>query len=253
MPAPSEMSAFFEEWICRRKMRGTRVRRILSPSRISRVRLAPGLQLTQEQIVLLDRGISADRDILVKQEFRSGYSGAVVMLVSVGAGRRAAGRQAGPPARPAERVRSVRRICAPGVAAEHRAPAGRAAGVRGRAARPVAVHLCRRRVASAHHQPADLLRIRGAAETSEVLNRIFRVFGRHWWADNRAQSYVLDEYYDRLLPVHLQAEPAPPGATVDHTIQAGKSSVLVVNEITHGQTIHLIGFQVTKRTTMAGA
>ena len=51
------------------------------------MRCAPGIYLTPEQIALLNQAFPGEKVILVKEEFRSGYSGAVVILVSLGAGR----------------------------------------------------------------------------------------------------------------------------------------------------------------------
>lgn len=212
----------------------------------SRVRMAPGVQLTPRQIALLDQSVPADRDILVKQEFRSGYSGAIVVLVSVGAGRAPLVIKL---AHPHELQREyeayeeyVRQVSPQNIAHLQGKPLISEDGQLGLLQYTFA--------GGESHLPTTSLQAyyesAGAAKTSEVLNRIFRVFGRHWWADNRAQSYVLDEYYDRLLPVHLQAEPSDPGAGPDHTVLAGESSVLVVTEIEHGQTIHLIGFEVIK-------
>ena len=86
----------------------------------------------------------------------------------------------------------------------------------------------------------------GAEATSAVLNRIFRVYGRHWWANNRAQTYVLDEHYDRLLPVHLQASRIDESAEPDHVVKSGESSILAVEKIAIGQTVQLLEFQVIK-------
>ena len=212
---------------------------------ISRVRLAPGLQLTQEQIVLLGPGnlrgsrYSCQTGVSLRLQRGRGHAGF--------GGRRPHAPLVVKLAHPHDLQSEyeayeeyVRQVSPQNIAHLQGEPLVSEDGQLGLLQYTFA--------GGESHLPTTSLQTyyesAGAAKTSEVLNRIFRVFGRHWWADNRAQTYVLDEYYDRLLPVHLQAEPAPPGATVDHTIQAGKSSVLVVNEITHGQTIHLIGFQV---------
>src|SRR3954453_16948306 len=52
-----------------------------------RVRSAPGVQLSTAQIELLVKAFPDSQTIFVKREFRSGYSGALVLLVALGADR----------------------------------------------------------------------------------------------------------------------------------------------------------------------
>ena len=212
----------------------------------SRVRLAPGLKLTAEQLALLEKAMPPDREPLVKQEFRSGYSGAVVILVSVGAGRAPLVVKL---AHPHDLKREydayeeyVRQVSPQNIAHLQGEPIVSDDGTLGLLQYTFA--------GGESHLPTTSFQTyyetAGAAKASDVLNRLFRVFGRHWWADNRAHSIVLDEYYDRLLPVHLQAEPAAESTEPDFIIRAGESSVLVATELQQGQTIQLIGFEVTK-------
>jgi len=51
------------------------------------IRGAPGVRLSLEQLELLAQAFGNTEVIFVKQEFRSGYSGALVLLVSLGADR----------------------------------------------------------------------------------------------------------------------------------------------------------------------
>ena len=78
------------------------------------------------------------------------------------------------------------------------------------------------------------------------LNRIFRVYGRHWWANNRAQSYVQDEHYDRLLPVHLQSRAGRSSENADHVPNGRRDGRYVGGGIEIGQIVQLNGFSVTK-------
>ena len=213
----------------------------------SRVRLAPGLRLTSEQIALLESAVPADREILVKQEFRSGYSGAVVMLVSVGAGRAPLVVKLAHPhdlQREYEAYEEyVRQVSPQNIAHLQGEPLVSEDGQLGLLQYTFA--------GGESHLPTTSLQTyyesAGAAKTSEVLNRIFRVFGRHWWADNRAPILCAGRI---LRPAAARASAgragAEPGVEPTTPSSAGKSSVLVVTEIEHGQTIHLIGFTVIK-------
>ena len=211
-----------------------------------RVRLAPGLRLSPKQLALLDRALPADRQILVTQEFRTGYSGAIVVLVSVGAGRAPLVVKLAHPLDLWREYRAynefVRQVSPQNIAHLQGEPIVSEDGQLGILQYTFA--------GGESHQPTTSLQTyylsAGADQTSEVLNRIFRVFGRHWWADNRTQSYVLDEYYDQLLPVHLQAEVIGGNAEPDHTIRSGESSVMVITEIECGEIIHLVDFTVSK-------
>ena len=142
---------------------------------------------------------------MVKQEFRSGYSGAVVVLVSVGVGRAPLVVKMAHPhdlQREYEAYEEyVRQVSPQNIAHLQGEPMNAPDGQLGLLQYTFA--------GGESHLPTSSLQeyfeASGAEATSAVLNRIFRVYGRHWWANNRAQTYVLDEHYDRLLPVHLQA------------------------------------------------
>ena len=103
-------------------------------------------------------------------------------------------------------------------------------------------------------QPATSLRdyyeSNGGDACAAVLNRIFRAFGRYWWANNRPHLYTLGEQYDRLLPVHLQvAKTQIEGEPLLALLENGKTSVLASRPIEVGQSVRLLGFEVTKVAT----
>ncbi len=198
------------------------------------------------QVALLAEAFSREPEILVKQEFRSGYSGAVVLLVSVGAGRAPLVVKL---AHPHDLQREynayeeyVRQVSPQNIAHLQGEPLAGPDGQLGLLQYTFA--------GGESHLPTTSLQTYyetyGAEATCAVLNRIFRVYGRHWWANNRAQSYVQDEHYDRLLPVHLQAEPVDPSENADHVLTAGVTGAMSAEGIEIGQIVQLNGFSVTK-------
>jgi len=210
------------------------------------VKSAPGIHLTPDQVALLGQAFPNEETILVKQEFRSGYSGAVVVLVSVGVGRAP---MVVKMAHPHDLQREyeayeeyVRQVSPQNIAHLQGEPMNAPDGQLGLLQYTFA--------GGESHLPTTSLQeyfeASGAEATSAVLNRIFRVYGRHWWANNRAQTYVLDEHYDRLLPVHLQASRIDESAEPDHVVKSGESSILAVEKIAIGQTVQLLEFQVIK-------
>jgi len=210
------------------------------------VRVAPGIRLSPDQVALLGQAFAREREILVKQEFRSGYSGAVVVLVSVGAGRAPLVVKL---AHPHDLQREydayeeyVRQVSPQNIAHLQGEPLAGPDGQLGLLQYTFA--------GGESHLPTTSLQTYyetyGADATCAVLNRIFRVYGRHWWANNRAQSYVQDEYYDRLLPVHFQAEPVDASENPDHILTAGVTGAMAAEGIEIGQIVQLHGFGVTK-------
>jgi len=230
------------------------------------VRAAPGIALGPAQLALLSQAFAKEKEILVKQEFRSGYSGALVVLVSVGAGRAPLVVKL---AHPHDLEREfaayeehVRKVSPQNIAHLQGKPLVAADGHLGLLQYTFAGGESHLPTSSLH----DYYETHGAEATSAVLNRIFRVYGRHWWANNRAQSYVLEEHYDRLLPVHFQAEPLDDSATAsrlhdwgtrgeaddperpphDHTLIAGVSGAMASEHIEIGDVVHLKGLAVAK-------
>ncbi len=210
------------------------------------VKSAPGIHLMPDQAALLGQAFPKEETILVKQEFRSGYSGAVVVLVSVGVGRAPLVVKMAHPhdlQREYEAYEEyVRQVSPQNIAHLQGEPMIAPDGQLGLLQYTFA--------GGESHLPTTSLQeyfeTSGAEETSAVLNRIFRVYGRHWWANNRAQTYVLDEHYDRLLPVHLQASRIDDSVEPEHVVRSGESSILAVEKIAIGQTVELVEFQVIK-------
>lgn len=51
------------------------------------IHYAPGVSLTAAELALLGQAFAASSPLFIEREFRSGYSGAVVLLVSPGSGQ----------------------------------------------------------------------------------------------------------------------------------------------------------------------
>ena len=211
------------------------------------VRTTPGIVLTPEQIALLHHAFADEQVILVKEEFRSGYSGAVVILVSVGAGRAPLVVKFAHPHDLQQEYNAytefVRQVSPQNIAHLQGEPLISEDGQLGMLQYSFA--------GGESHLPTNSLQAyyetNGADETSAVLNRIFRVYGRHWWANNRAESYVLG----RIL------RPFAAGASSGETghgrrsrpiilSRAGASSVLIAEKAKIGDIILLENLQVTK-------
>jgi tetratricopeptide (TPR) repeat protein len=192
------------------------------------------------------QAFSEDELIYVRKIFISGYSGATVLLVSAGADQ--------PPtvvklAHANELLREhqayqkyVSRISPQDIAHVRGEPLVAEDGqlgliqytfVGGHATAPaVSLH--------------DYYLTYGAAAATDVLNRIFRVFGRHWWANNRPHIYALGEQYDRLLTAHLQIVRVAHPVGMPHVLQAGQASMMSLRTLEVGQFVQLLGFEVVK-------
>jgi len=175
------------------------------------IRHAPGLTVSAAEAALLARAFAGQPEIFVEREFRSGYSGAVVLLVSPGAGQAQVVVKLGPPGDLRREYAAYRQFVeksAPQNTARLQnepifAPDGQLALL----SYTFAGGDPRLPTRSLHAYYDS----RGAQATAVVLDRVFRIYGRQWWANNRPRKFVLAEQYDRLLPVHLKLKPVPPG------------------------------------------
>jgi formylglycine-generating enzyme required for sulfatase activity len=210
------------------------------------IRCAPGVRLSSDQLDLLAQAFSDIDVIFVKQEFRSGYSGALVLLVSLGAHRAPVVVKLAHPLDLEREYQAyqqfVRQISPQNISHLHGPPLLSADQQLGLVQYSYA--------GGESHQAATSLRdyyeANGGSASAAILNRIFRAYGRYWWANNRPHLYTLSEQYDRLLPVHLQVAIAPAENEPVRILEPGKTSVLTLREISIGQQIRLINFQVTK-------
>ena len=190
------------------------------------VRHAPGLTLSTTEIELIALAFADSPQIFVEREFRSGYSGAVVLLASPGPGQAQVVIKLGPPGDLQREYdayhKFVKKTAPQNTARLQREPIQSADG-------QLAL-LCYTFAGGDPRLPTRSLQAyydsRGGQATAELLDRVFRVYGRHWWAINQPQKFVLSEYYDRLLPVQLQLKPAAPDALTTQTLTAGQKFAL---------------------------
>ena len=204
-------------------------------------------------MALLTEAFPAAESLFVEREFRSGYSGALVLMISVDSGRAPVVVKLAHPRDLQSEFdayhRFVRDRAPQNTARLHGAPILSADAQLGLLVYAFAG-------GDTQHPSSSLLDYfteKGGAATCDVLNRIFRVYGRHWWAINRPRKYVLAEEYDRLLPVHLHVD-AIDGALVQAVvITAGESSALDLRTLEIGTFVELQNFEVTSVDPEAGS
>ena len=221
---------------------------IAAPNQSHRIRYAPGVvnQLSNAHSSLIIRAFAGQDLVYVRRSFVSGYSGAIVLLVSAGPNQ--------PPsvvklAHPSELLREyhayqqyVSRISPQDIAHVRGEPLVAEDGQLGLIQYTF--------VGGNETSPAvsmyDYYLGQGAAATSTVLNRVFRVFGRHWWANNRPHIYALGEQYDRLLTPHLQVVRVAFPMDAATVLEAGTSSIFSLRSLQAGHFVRLVGFEVVK-------
>ena len=211
-----------------------------------KIRRAPGLTLSAAEAELLARAFAGQPEIFVEREFRSGYSGAVVLLVSPGSGQAQVVVKLGPPGDLRREYAAYRQFVeksAPQNTARLQnepifAPDGQLALL----SYTFAGGDPRLPTRSLHAYYDN----QGGQATAAVLDRVFRIYGRQWWANNRPRKFGLAEQYDRLLPVHLKLNPAPPAAEVRLTLTAGQTSAAAWRDLQPGQLIRLCDFEVNE-------
>jgi ATP/maltotriose-dependent transcriptional regulator MalT len=208
------------------------------------LRRAPGIRLQQaETELLLSAFIDADT-LFVEREFRSGYSGALVLLISVDSGRAPVVVKL---AHPLELRREydayhafVLQHAPQNTARLRGAPIFNDDGTLGLLIYTFAGGNTQQPSSSLY----DYYLQNGGRSTAEVLNRVFRIYGRHWWAVNRPRKFVLAEEYDRLLPVHLYVESLHDTRPSELVLEAGEVSAVDLRDIPSGTRLELRGFHV---------
>ncbi|MFN2201982.1 MAG: phosphotransferase [Caldilineaceae bacterium] len=189
----------------------------------------------------------ADNDIpFVRRVFVSGYSGATVLLVSAGPDQPPTVIKLAPPQELHREYQAyqqyVRNISPQDIAHVQGEPLIAEDGLLGLIQYTYVGGQANEPAISLH----DYYDSHGAAATSEVLNRIFRVFGRHWWASHRPHVYVLGEQYDRLLTSHLEIVPVAYLPSDPLVFEAGSASTTSVRGLVSGQPVRFLGFEVEK-------
>ncbi|MCB0168875.1 MAG: phosphotransferase [Anaerolineae bacterium] len=212
------------------------------------IRRVPGLTLTPAEEALLRRAFAGSREIFVEREFRSGYSGAVVLLVSPGPGQAQMVVKLATPADLHREFTAYQKFV-------KRASPQNTARLQGQPLLTDDEQLALLSYTFAGGDPRwpthslqAYYESKGGAAVAAVLDRIFRVYGRQWWAINRPQKFVISEHYDRLLPVHLKLKPTVIVEPHPRTLVAGQinASALHDFDLQPGQLIRLQGFHVAE-------
>ncbi len=232
------------------------------------IRYAPGVRLSAAEMALLQRAFAGSPSLFIEREFRSGYSGAVVLLVSPGGGQAQLVVKLGPPGDVQREYRAYHRFVA------KTAPQN-TARLQGEPLLSEDKPLALLRYTFAGGDPRLPTRSlqayydsQGGPATAAVLDRIFRIYGRQWWANHRPQKSTLAEQYSRLLPVHVKLKktsevsalgrsvtgPTPghgPGgsaaeesAKVWLDLTAGQTSAASLRDLHPGQRVRLHHFRV---------
>ncbi|MEZ4713528.1 MAG: phosphotransferase [Caldilineaceae bacterium] len=219
---------------------------VSNPAVTQQIRRAPGIRLTPVESALLRRAFAHSQSLFVEREFRSGYSGALVLLVSVDSGLApVVVKMAAPPALQRE-YDAYHRFVLPSApqntAHLQGAPLLDPAHDLGILIYTFAGGDPRRPSSSLR----DYYDAQGGEAAGALLNRIFRAYGRHWWAVNRPHKFVLGEYYDHLLPVHLELTLPAMTATPQYILADGEASTVDLRDLRAGDTVRLLGFRVVK-------
>ncbi|MEM7132377.1 MAG: phosphotransferase [Chloroflexota bacterium] len=189
------------------------------------IRHVPGIRLHPSETMLLRAAFPAIDTLFIEREFRSGYSGALVLLVSLEAGKAPVVVKIAHPYDLQSEYdayhQHVEKSAPQNTARLYGPPILAADGQLGALLYTFA--------GGDSHLPTSNLQeffeAQGAKATVGMLNRLFRVYGRHWWVINRAEKFVLGEYYDHLLPVHLEM------TVLEATDEAGVEALLLAGEV----------------------
>ncbi|MEM7132376.1 MAG: AAA family ATPase [Chloroflexota bacterium] len=214
------------------------------------IRCAPGIRLQDVERQLLHTAFPGTKTLFVEREFRSGYSGALVLLVSLESGKAPVVVKIAHPYDLQTEYDAYHQYV------EKSAPQN-TAQLQGPPILAKDGQLGALLYTFAGGDPylptsnlQEYFETQGDEATVAMLNRLFRVYGRNWWAINRAEKYVLGEHYDHLLPVHLEVKVLEAEAKVQ--LVAGEVSVVDVRHVQVGDSIRLQNFLVTKARRQAG-
>jgi hypothetical protein len=203
---------------------------------LPQIRHVPGVSLIETELALLRQAFSASQELFVEREFRSGYSGA--LLISPGSGKAPVVVKMGSPADLQREYAAYQELVEP-------ASPQNTARLRGHPLLSQDGSLALLVYTFAGGDPRLPTRSlqayydrHGGEATAAVLDRVFRVYGRQWWAINRPQKFVISEQYDRLLPVHLKLEPAvTPVEPNLRILVAGQINAAALRDLQPGQLV----------------
>ena len=220
------------------------------------IRRAPGIRLRATELGLLREAFPASESIFVEREFRSGYSGALVLLVSLDSAQAPVVVKLAHPHDLEREYNAYQQFVeksAPQNTARLQGPPilGADAGIDDQLGALLYTF-----AGGDPHLPTSSLQeyieSQGADATVAMLNRLFRVYGRHWWAINHPHKFVLGEHYDHLLPVHLVLALQDEAGTPKLTLVAGEASIVDVRTAQVGDLLQLQNFRVAKRNSTEG-
>jgi CheY-like chemotaxis protein len=195
---------------------------------------------------LLAQAFAGDHQVFVEREFRSGYSGVVVLLVSPGPGQAQVVVKVGSPAILQQEYVAYRDFVEP-------AAPQNTARLQGEPLLAEDGQLALLNYTFAGGDPRlpthSLLayyQSQGGQAVAELLDRVFRIYGRQWWTINRPQKFVVGEHYDRLLFVHLKLQPGDTAAARPRKLFAGEINAKALLDLEPGQAVSLHGFRVVE-------
>lgn len=216
------------------------------PDNPPNIRHVPGLTLTPAEKLLLAKAFAGSRELFIERKFRSGYSSAIVLLVSPDSGQAQLVAKLGEPAELQREYRAYRQYV------EHASPQNTARlQQEPRTADNGQLALLIYSFAGGDprlptHSLQTYFDNRGGQAASAVLDRVFRIYGRQWWAINRPQKFVVSEHYDRLLHAHLHLKLVPPAESQPQTLTAGRLDAEALLNLPPGQAVRLEGFRVAE-------
>lgn len=209
------------------------------------IRRVPGLKLTAAQEALMQRAFVDSAEVLVEQEFHSRYSGAAVYLVSRPEQAPVVVKLA--PPYDIQREYTAYRELVEKTAPQHTM---RLLGEMITSDDSQLALLTYTFVGGDADHPTTSLgayySTRGGSAAAEVLNRIFRVYGKLWWLNNQLDRRVTGEEYDRLLPAHLQLAVVSHVENEPKLLHGGDVDLATLRSLRAGQYVRLRGFEITK-------
>jgi len=210
------------------------------------IRHKPGLTLSEAEIALLGQAFVDSNEVFVEHEFRSGYSGAVVLQVSPGPGQAQVVVKLGPPTDLEREYTAYRQLVEPASPQN----TARLQGAPLLAGDGQLALLSYTFAGGDPRLPTHSLEAyfnkQGGQSTAEVLDRVFRIYGRQWWGINRPQKFVVAEQYDRLLHVHLKFKLTSATEAPSRTLVAGQFGIAALRDLQSGQHLRLQDFTVAE-------
>ncbi|MCQ3978718.1 MAG: hypothetical protein DPW09_35295 [Anaerolineae bacterium] len=212
------------------------------------IRYTPSVSLSLAELSLCAKAFDAFQGALIERELRVGFSGARVLLVRPGGGQAPVVVKLGPLTDLHREWTAyqdlVKKFLPQNTARIEDEPIS---------SDDDRLALLRYTFAGGDPRRSTSLRLyfqeQGGQKAAEVLDRVVRRDGRHWWAQNATSSwFALSEQYDRLLPVHLLLEKVDSSGLARPSVElvAGKVRAATWRTLSPGQLVHLRDFTVAE-------